>query len=123
MILDLIMVCKVTSYHEMSLFCCVLMQDSGSSRWKQSFSHASSSLGLGVGKGRGSFLHKKPPGSGGPNGQFVCRGADGKGGRTTVLKTASLLQTGMKVREHSQLLQAALSGSVFSTLPECFRQT
>ncbi|KAK9906637.1 hypothetical protein WJX75_005284 [Coccomyxa subellipsoidea] len=71
-------------------------RDSGSSRWKQSFSHASSSLGLGVGKGRGSFLHKKPPGSGGPNGQFVCRGADGKGGRTTVLKTASLLQTGMK---------------------------
>ena len=74
------------------------MQDSESSRWKQSFSHASSSLGLGVGKGRGSFLDNKPgSSSGGSNGEFVRRGADGKGGRTTVLKMGSLQLSGEKV--------------------------
>ena len=73
-------------------------QDSGSSRWKQSLNHVSSNLGAGGIKGRASFLHKKPGcSSGGTSGQFVCRGADGKGGRTTVLKAASLQHSGVKV--------------------------
>lgn len=75
-------------------------QDSGTSTWKKcsSFRHTSSSLGAaGSSKARGSFLYKKPScSSGGPSGQFVCRGADGKGGLTTVLKTGSH-QQGMKV--------------------------
>ncbi len=58
----------------------------------------SSTLGAGAVKGRASFLHKKPGfSSGGTSGQFVCRGADGKGGRTTVLKAGPLQHSGMKV--------------------------
>ncbi|BDA46329.1 hypothetical protein COCOBI_08-4210 [Coccomyxa sp. Obi] len=89
-------------------------QDSGSSRWKQSLNHVSSNLGAGAVKGRASFLHKKPGfSSGGTSGQFVCRGADGKGGKTTVLKAGSLHHSGMKRTmwpTMSQLGSAALRG-------------